>query len=164
MSKVSLKQTAKQVSASIIKHGQCLATVESCTGGWVAKVLTDLPGSSAVLDCSFVTYSNQAKHELIGVSEQTLNSFGAVSEQTVVEMASGAAKAANADIAIAISGIAGPGGGTLDKPVGLVWFCIHFAGQNYPSQQVFSGDRAEVRLQAIVYSLKNIIELIKSEN
>jgi len=79
-------------------------------------------------------------------------------------MASGAAKAANADIAIAISGIAGPGGGTLDKPVGLVWFCIHFAGQNYPSKQVFAGDRAEVRLQAIVYSLKNIIELIKSEN
>ena len=92
----------------------------------MSYALTDTPGSSNYIDRAFVTYSNQAKHELLGVNEQTLNTYGAVSEQTVLEMAPGAAKAAKADIAVAVSGIAGPGGATLDKPVGLVWFCIHF--------------------------------------
>ncbi|HCV05045.1 nicotinamide-nucleotide amidohydrolase family protein [Pseudoalteromonas sp. MEBiC 03607] len=159
-----IKTLAAKLGAILTDKRLWITTAESCTGGGVSYALTDTPGSSNYIDRAFVTYSNLAKQQLIGVSEQTLNNFGAVSEQTVLEMASGAAKAANADIAIAISGIAGPGGGTLDKPVGLVWFCIHFAGKNYPSEQVFSGDRAEVRLQAIVYSLKTVIELIKSEN
>ncbi|AXV64425.1 MULTISPECIES: CinA family protein [Pseudoalteromonas] len=159
-----IKTLAAKLGAILTDKRLWITTAESCTGGGVSYALTDTPGSSHYIDRAFVTYSNQAKHELIGVSNETLQNFGAVSEQTVLEMASGAAKAAKADIAIAISGIAGPGGATRDKPVGLVWFCVHFAGKNYPSKHVFTGDRASVRAQAIVYSIEKVIEIIKSEN
>ena len=159
-----IKTLAAQLGVILTDKRLWITTAESCTGGGVSYALTDTPGSSNYIDRAFVTYSNQAKHELLGVNEQTLNTYGAVSEQTVLEMAPGAAKAAKADIAVAVSGIAGPGGATLDKPVGLVWFCIHFAGKNYSSKQVFSGNRANVREQAIVYSIEKVIELIKSEN
>ncbi|KTF15788.1 CinA family protein [Pseudoalteromonas sp. H105] len=155
-----IKTLAAQLGAILTDKCLWITTAESCTGGGVSYALTDTPGSSAYLDRAFVTYSNQAKHDLLDVSLQTLSDFGAVSEQVVLEMAEGASKAANADIAIAISGVAGPGGGSSDKPVGLVWFCIKIGDEPYPSQQIFSGDRAEVRVQAIVYALKCLIDKI----
>ena len=154
---MSLKQTAKQVSASIIKHGQCLATVESCTGGWVAKVLTDLPGSSAVLDCSFVTYSNQAKQSMVGVRAETLDQFGAVSEETAAEMASGALINSAATVSLSITGVAGPDGGTDAKPVGMV--CFAWANkQGLLETEVchFLGDRKAVRRQSVVHALQGV--------
>lgn len=154
---MSLKQTAKQVSASIIKHGQCLATVESCTGGWVAKVLTDLPGSSAVLDCSFVTYSNQAKQNMVGVRAETLDQFGAVSEETAAEMASGALINSAATVSLSITGVAGPDGGTDAKPVGMV--CFAWANkQGLLETEVchFLGDRKAVRRQSVVHALQGV--------
>jgi len=155
-----IKTLAAQLGAILTDKCLWITTAESCTGGGVSYALTDTPGSSAYLDRAFVTYSNQAKHDLLDVSLQTLSDFGAVSEQVVKEMAEGACRAANADIAIAISGVAGPGGGSDDKPVGLVWFCIKIADKQYSSKQVFTGDRANVRAQAIVYALKSVIEKI----
>jgi len=101
-----------------------IVTAESCTGGWIAKVFTDVAGSSRWFDCGYVTYSNEAKARDLGVSWRTLNEHGAVSEPTVREMAAGALRATGADVSIAVSGIAGPDGGSAEKPVGTVWFCV----------------------------------------
>ncbi|MCF6435275.1 nicotinamide-nucleotide amidohydrolase family protein [Pseudoalteromonas sp. MMG022] len=156
-----IKTLAAQLGAILTDKCLTITTAESCTGGGISYALTDTPGSSAYVDRCFVTYSNGAKHVLLGVNEQTLNSVGAVSEQTVREMATGAAKQANADIAIAVSGIAGPSGGSDDKPVGLVWFAINIRGQVSTYEQVFSGDRSYIRLQAIAFALKNTVSLIQ---
>ncbi|WP_404342809.1 CinA family protein [Pseudoalteromonas mariniglutinosa] len=156
-----IKTLAAQLGAILTDKRLRITTAESCTGGGLSYALTDAAGSSAYLDRAFVTYSNQAKHELLNVSLTTLNKFGAVSEQTVSAMAKGAARAANADIAIAVSGIAGPTGATDSKPVGLVWFCLQILGEQRTSNHVFTGNRAEVRSQAIVYILKKLIEQIK---
>ncbi|NMR24414.1 nicotinamide-nucleotide amidohydrolase family protein [Pseudoalteromonas sp. NEC-BIFX-2020_015] len=155
-----IKTLAAQLGAILTDKCLWITTAESCTGGGVSYALTDTPGSSAYIDRAFVTYSNKAKQDLLGVNTQTLTRYGAVSEQTVLQMAEGASKAAHADISVAISGIAGPGGGTNDKPVGLVWFCIKIGNKVYSSQQIFAGGRAEVRSQAIVYALKSVIEKI----
>ncbi len=112
------------VGRRLLAAGKRLATVESCTAGWVAKALTDLPGSSQWFECGFVTYSNVAKMRDVGVLASTLEQHGAVSEATVREMAAGALRVSGADIAVAISGIAGPDGGTAAKPVGTVWFGV----------------------------------------
>ena len=157
MSKISLKKIAKRVSASIIKHEQCLAAVESCTGGWVAKVLTDLPGSSAVLDCSFVTYSNQAKQKMVGVKAETLEQFGAVSEETAAEMASGALNYSDATVSLSITGVAGPDGGTDKKPVGMV--CFGWANKQGLLETEtchFLGDRHAIRKQAVMHALQGV--------
>lgn len=156
-----IKTLAAQLGAILTDKCLWITTAESCTGGGVSYALTDTPGSSRYLGRAFVTYSNEAKHELINVATSTLKQFGAVSEQTVKEMAFGAINAANADVAIAISGIAGPGGATPGKPVGFVWFCIQIAGKQFTFKQVFSGDRTQVRVQAIEFALKKTIEKIK---
>ncbi|NNG42070.1 nicotinamide-nucleotide amidohydrolase family protein [Pseudoalteromonas sp. NEC-BIFX-2020_002] len=155
-----IKTLAAQLGAILTDKCLWITTAESCTGGGVSYALTDTPGSSAYIDRAFVTYSNKAKQDLLGVNAQTLTHYGAVSEQTVLQMAEGASKAAHADISVAISGVAGPGGGTNDKPVGLVWFCIKIGNKVHSSQQIFAGSRAEVRSQAIVYALKSVIEKI----
>ncbi|MEG3760128.1 nicotinamide-nucleotide amidohydrolase family protein [Pseudoalteromonas carrageenovora] len=155
-----IKTLAAQLGAILTDKCLWITTAESCTGGGVSYALTDTPGSSRYLGRAFVTYSNEAKHELINVATSTLEQFGAVSEQTVKEMAFGAINVANADVAIAISGIAGPGGATPDKPVGFVWFCIQIAGKQFTFKQIFSGDRAQVRVQAIEFALKKTIEKI----
>ena len=154
-------QLAAEIGAILSDKGIWITTAESCTGGGISYALTDTPGSSRYIDRSFVTYSNQAKQDLLAVSNETLNQYGAVSEQTVLEMASGAAKAAKADVAISVSGIAGPGGGSEEKPVGTVWFAIYFEGEVYAFHRLFKGERSEVRGQAIVFSLKKILGLIK---
>ncbi|MBQ4838406.1 MULTISPECIES: CinA family protein [Pseudoalteromonas] len=152
---------AAQLGAILTNKSFVITTAESCTGGGISYALTDTPGSSAYIDRCFVTYSNEAKHELLGVSQQTLVEYGAVSEQTVIEMAAGARIAGNADVAISVSGIAGPSGGSQDKPVGTVWFAVDIQENTHTFIQVFPGSRAEVRLQAIEFILEKIISLIK---
>ncbi|TQF72083.1 CinA family protein [Pseudoalteromonas luteoviolacea] len=151
---------AAQLGAILTNKSFTITTAESCTGGGISYALTDTPGSSAYIDRCFVTYSNEAKQTLLNVREHTLIEFGAVSEQTVIEMANGARAQAQADIAVSVSGIAGPSGGTELKPVGTVWFAVDIQQQTYTFMQVFSGERAEVRLQAIEFILEKIISLI----
>jgi len=151
---------AAQLGRILTDKSLWITTAESCTGGGISYALTDTPGSSAYLDRAFVTYSNKAKAQLLNVSEETLINYGAVSEQTVIEMAIGACKVTNANIAVTVSGIAGPGGATNTKPVGTVWFCIRYLDENYTYCKVFSGGRANVRTQAIVFALKKLIKHI----
>jgi nicotinamide-nucleotide amidase len=140
-------------------EGLRLAAAESCTGGWLAKLCTDLAGSSSWFDCGFVSYSNEAKQAMLGVAAESLAAHGAVSEAVVLEMVAGTLARSRADWVVAISGIAGPGGGSADKPVGTVWFawgrrdaaawaqCCHF-----------HGDREAVRRQALVHALQRLID------
>jgi len=139
-----------------------LATAESCTGGWVSKVVTDIPGSSAWFDRGFVTYGNPAKRELLGVSTAAIADHGAVSEEVAQEMAQGALEHSRADVAVVITGIAGPAGGTEDKPVGTVCFAWAFKGRIPLSQRVqFAGNREEVRHQSVRLALERLLELLK---
>ncbi len=154
MTDSELMQLSEQVGQALKARGATVTTAESCTGGWVAKTLTDIAGSSAWFERGFVTYSNEAKSQMIGVSEATLLDHGAVSEPVVVEMAIGALRAARADYAISVSGIAGPGGGSAEKPVGTVWFGVASAsGQGVTQRECFAGDREAVRRQATAYAL-----------
>ncbi len=141
-------------------RGWRLVVAESCTGGWLAKVLTDLPGSSDWFDRGYVTYSNAAKQSLLGVREATLIAHGAVSEETVAEMTRGALRESGADLALAVSGIAGPGGGSPEKPVGTVCFAWQRrAHEPQVSRERFDGDREAVRRQSVVYLLQRLLEM-----
>ncbi len=149
---------AAQLGRALQAREWKLATAESCTGGWVAKLLTDIAGSSAWFDRGFVTYSDAAKRELLDVRAATLKDFGAVSEQTARELASGALGHSPADVSLAITGIAGPGGGSPDKPVGLVWFAwARRSGAVRVAQQQFNGDREAVRRQAVAAALQGVL-------
>ncbi|NMH59320.1 CinA family protein [Alteromonas ponticola] len=130
-----------------------VSCAESCTGGGVAYSFTSIAGSSDWFKQSWVTYSNDAKQVLLGVNNETLTRFGAVSEATVKEMAVGCARNAKANIAIAVSGIAGPGGGSAEKPVGTVWFGFWLAGEAIQLRHIFNGDRNAVRNQAIAFCI-----------
>ncbi len=156
----AIADLARRLKAVLERNHLLLATAESCTGGWVAKAVTDLPGSSRIFDRGFVTYSNQAKREMLGVRSETLERFGAVSRQTVAEMAEGAVSRSAADIAVSISGIAGPGGGSAEKPVGTVWFGWRYHDQTLTRLHRFEGDRNEVRLQAVATALEGLIALV----
>lgn len=138
-----------------------LAVAESCTGGWIAKSVTDVAGSSQWFDRGFVVYSNRAKTDLLGVAAQTLLQFGAVSEQVAIEMAQGALAHSHADLALAVTGIAGPDGGQADKPVGLVWLATRRRGAAVvASEHRFAGDRDAVRRQAVAFGLQRLIEQV----
>ena len=146
----NLEDLANRLAAVLSRRGESLVTAESCTGGWVAKICTDLAGSSVWFERGFVTYSNDSKNELLGVSAETLDQHGAVSEQTVREMAAGALHHSKAHWAVAISGVAGPGGGSREKPVGTVWFAWAGPAAWLMSQcHRFEGDRTAVRRQAV---------------
>lgn len=134
-----------------------LATAESCTGGWIAETVTAISGSSAWFDRAWVTYSNEAKHEMLGVQTSSLTRCGAVSETVVCEMAAGALRHSRASHAIAISGIAGPSGGSAEKPVGTVCFAWATPGQIRSETQHFEGDREAVRRQAVIHGLRGLI-------
>ena len=139
-----------------------LATAESCTGGGVASAVTEIAGSSAWFDRGFVTYSNQAKVDMLGVSSDTLARFGAVSEATVREMVDGALRHSRAQVALAVSGIAGPGGGTPEKPVGMVWFAWGIKdGVCVVRLHHLAGNRAEIRAQAVRIALQGVQELLE---
>jgi nicotinamide-nucleotide amidase len=144
------------------KRGLTLATAESCTGGWVAELVTDTAGSSGWFDRGFVTYSNRAKTDMLGVRTDTLESFGAVSVETAREMAAGAIAHSTADWAIAITGIAGPGGGSFLKPVGTVCFGWCRRGGTPSSETMhFSGERRTIRQQAVVHVLRGLLQRLE---
>ena len=159
ISDAHIEKLTQHVADFLIDKKLLLVTAESCTGGWIAKCCTDLNGSSTWFDRGFITYSNQAKQDLLGVSEPTLNAFGAVSEQTAIEMAIGAIDFSQANISIAVTGIAGPTGGSEQKPVGTVW--LAWALKNGPITSAlhrFSGDRESIRRQAVSAALEGIIK------
>lgn len=154
-----LTELAQQAGERLLQRNWMLATAESCTGGWVAKCLTDIPGSSQWFERGFVTYSNQAKQDLLGVMAATLESAGAVSEAVVMEMAQGALRHSRADIAVAISGIAGPGGAMPGKPVGTVCFAwATKSGRPHSETRLFTGDREAVRRQSVAHALEGVLD------
>lgn len=159
----ALTQKANRILAACKQHGKKLATVESCTGGLLSAVLTELPGSSAMFTHGFVTYSNEAKHELVGVELKTLGQHGAVSEPVAREMAEGALRRARVDIAVSITGIAGPDGGTEKKPVGTVHFaCASLGKPTIHVHKVFAGDRSTIRAHAVDQALEMILAELNS--
>ena len=159
----ALAAQARDVGARLQASSRKLATAESCTGGWIAKLCTDIAGSSAWFDCGFVVYSNEAKVRDLGVSTRVLKQHGAVSEMTARQMAQGALRAANAHIAVSITGIAGPDGGTKEKPVGTVWFGLAWrAGRKVEvgaQRRRFDGDREAVRRQSAERALRLILSV-----
>ena len=139
-----------------------IACAESCTGGLVGAALTELPGSSEIFNGSAVTYSNEAKKNILGVKENTLKNFGAVSEQCALEMAQGALKIYDADIAVSITGIAGPDGGSELKPVGTVCFGVASKNEAKTFTEKFTGSRADIRNEAVNFALKKILKEIRN--
>lgn len=158
-----LSGLVKRVAAWALRAKYRIVTAESCTGGWIAKVCTDLPGSSRWFECSYVTYSNDAKIRDLGVSARTLSEHGAVSEATVREMAAGALRVSRADVSVAVSGIAGPDGGSAEKPVGTVWLCVGRRSTEstdvelLTEGQLFGGDREAVRRASVRLALELLL-------
>jgi len=162
----SIRKLAEALVNELTGSGKAVATAESCTGGWVAKAITDVAGSSAVFGYGIVSYSNGAKESMVGVQNKTLEDHGAVSSEVVEEMAKGTLRLSGADIAVAVSGVAGPGGGTKEKPVGMVWFGWAVRdGANAmvdTSCEQFTGDRELVREASVAYALQGVRERIES--
>lgn len=152
-------QIAEQLGQQLRKRGAKVTAAESCTGGGIAHAITAVPGSSEWFDFGFVTYSNLAKTRLLGVPETLLFAKGAVSEEVVRAMAAGAIQVAACQFGVAVSGIAGPGGGTLEKPVGTVCLAWVFPGGVVAERHRFAGDRAQVREQAVTVALTRLVEL-----
>lgn len=152
-----LRTLAQGVAEATLRERLMLVTAESCSGGWIAKALTDIPGSSAWFDAGVVTYSYEAKQALLGVDPRTLEKTGAVSEETALEMVSGALARLGAGVAVAVTGIAGPSGGTTDKPVGSVWIAWKRRG-GYAHAKLFhfGGDREAVRRQTVAAALAGL--------
>jgi len=156
-----MKSLAERIAARLKTGGAMLATAESCTGGWAAQALTAIAGSSAWFERGFVTYSNAAKEEMLGVRAETLASDGAVSEATAREMAIGALARSRASVAPAITGVAGPSGASAEKPVGTVCFAWARAGRSPTSEtRRFAGDREAVRRQSVEHALARLLELL----
>ena len=150
-----------QLSNQLIKRRLSISTAESCTGGLIAKLFTDIEGSSEWFDSGFITYSNEAKHKMLGIENQIITASGAVSQPVVIAMAEGVIKNSSAKISIATTGIAGPGGGSKEKPVGMVW--LAWAGKNYTTQSqcfYFEGDRESVRNQAASAAITGCVKFI----
>jgi nicotinamide-nucleotide amidase len=162
----SIRKLAEALVEELTESGKAVATAESCSGGWVAKSITDVAGSSAVFGYGIVSYSNGAKESIIGVQNKTLEDHGAVSSEVVEEMAQGTLRLSGADIAVAVSGVAGPDGGTKEKPVGMVWFGWAVRdGANAmvdTSCEQFTGDRELVREASVAYALQGVRERIES--
>lgn len=156
----ALHQLAAELGDRLRLHRQMVCTAESCTGGWIAKMITDIPGCSDWFDCGLAAYSYEAKQALLGVRPETLTQYGAVSRETVLEMVSGALVTSGASLAVAVTGIAGPTGGTPDKPVGEVWVAWKRRGR-YPTAEVFhfDGDREAVRRKTVAKALQGLLAL-----
>jgi nicotinamide-nucleotide amidase len=157
----ALHALAEQVGGALQSHHLMLATAESCSGGWIAKMITDIPGCSSWFDCGIAAYSYEAKQALLGVRPETLTDHGAVSRETVMEMVSGALVTSGASVAVAVTGIAGPTGGMPGKPVGTVWIGWKRRG-GYPRAELFhfDGDRDAVRRQTVAAALRGLLGLV----
>ena len=161
-SEQAVAEVAKKLGARLLMKGIKLSTAESCTGGWIAKGLTDIPGSSDWFESAIVSYSNEAKKHFLKVPSGVLLDHGAVSENTVIAMQQGIFMETRADAGISVSGIAGPGGGSVEKPAGTVWIAVGLRDQMVHTQKfLFTGGRREVRLQAVEASLKALLELVE---
>ncbi len=161
-----LGELARRVAEGLLAAGRRVVTAESCTGGWLAKCLTDIAGSSTWFERGYVTYSNAAKEQALGVASEVIDTFGAVSRQAAEQMAGGALHASGADVAVAITGIAGPGGGSAVKPVGLVWIVVaaRAAGGRIESraeEHRFDGDREAIRRASVAAALRLIAVAIR---
>jgi nicotinamide-nucleotide amidase len=158
----SIRKLAAALVSDLAEAGKAVSTAESCTGGWVAKAITDVPGASAVFHYGIVSYSNGAKDQILGVKNQTLEEHGSVSEAVVEEMSSGALNLSGADIAVAVSGVAGPDGGTDEKPVGTVWFAwaVRDSGnvRTDTNCKKFDGDRELIRELTVVHALQGVLD------
>ncbi|AMO56098.1 hypothetical protein GZ77_04595 [Endozoicomonas montiporae] len=157
----TLSDLALQLSVELEKQSLTMATAESCTGGWVSQVLTAVPGSSGWFEGGIVSYSNAMKHRLLDVSEELLSTYGAVSQPVAEQMARGVARKLGVQASIAISGIAGPGGGTVDKPVGTVHIAWYRRGKTFSEAFLFTGDRQQVREQSVRVALSELIRLLQ---
>jgi nicotinamide-nucleotide amidase len=161
VSQDELEHLAAQLGRVLLRRGWRLAVAESCTGGWAAQALTAVAGSSDWFERGFVTYSNDAKQDLLEVSGKTLVQFGAVSPETAQEMAEGTLRHSRAQVAFAITGVAGPSGGTPDKPVGTVCFAWARAGEmTLTDRQAFMGDRRQVRAQSVRHAFRRMLALM----
>jgi nicotinamide-nucleotide amidase len=172
-SQASIAQLVAAVADTLMQHGWMLTTAESCTGGLIAGHCTDLAGSSQWFERGFVTYSNEAKHDMLGVDNAILTEHGAVSEPTAQAMALGALRHSRAQVSIAVTGVAGPTGGSKDKPVGTVWFAWGVPSDTGPTlgaetawvkteRMQFNGDRAAVRQATITHALQTLLQLLKA--
>lgn len=156
-----LSALAERIATAMLQHKLMLAAAESCTGGWIAKSLTDLSGSSAWFEAGVVSYSNEAKMSLLGVRRETLERTGAVSEETALEMVAGALSRLNAGVAVAVTGIAGPTGGTAEKPIGTVWIGWQRRGSAARTQLFhFAGDREAVRRRTVAVALEGVLAML----
>ncbi len=160
----ALSRIAQRLGGALNKHAVMLATAESCTGGYAAQIMTSIPGSSEWFERGFVTYTNLAKHEMLDVPAVTLETHGAVSEQTVRAMAEGALQHSHAQVSLAVSGIAGPSGGTRQKPLGTV--CLAWAGKGRETQsrtEHFAGDREAVRRASVLAALQGMLDFLAAK-
>ena len=163
MNVLDLNAAAERLSLVLLRRGWFVATAESCTGGLVAQSMTALDGASTWFDRGFVTYSNAAKVDCLGMAPQTLVEHGAVSAQTAAEMVRGALQHSRADLAVSITGIAGPTGGSLEKPVGTVWFGFSVRDDaTVTEKRLFAGNRSEVRRQAALHALLRLVEVAET--
>lgn len=160
-SDADIQRLAERLGEAAHAHHLTVVTAESCTGGWIAKALTDIAGASAWFECGLVAYSYEAKQGLLGVNPHTLELHGAVSRETVIEMVSGALVHSAASLAVAVTGIAGPGGGTAEKPLGTVWIAWKRRG-GYPDARAFhfDGDREAIRRQTVAAGLEGLLALV----
>ena len=156
-------EDAPALIQKLTASNQTLSTVESCTGGLLFGYLTAVPGASAVLERGFITYSDQAKQEMVGVTANTLAAFGAVSQQVAEEMAKGGCQIARTDLSISLTGIAGPSGGSAEKPVGLVWIsAFRKDGIQQTERHLFTGDRKQIRMLACTHAISLLLRLLSS--
>jgi len=155
-----LASLVEALSNALLARRQMICTAESCTGGWIAKVFTDLAGSSDWFERGFVTYSNEAKSEMLAVPPSIIDDYGAVSEPVALAMASGALQHSHADYAVAVTGVAGPSGGSAEKPVGTVWIAVASAGQQRAAHYCFGGDRKAVRLATLRQAITDASRLV----
>jgi nicotinamide-nucleotide amidase len=161
MKETAAEKLTQRLAELLLQRGQRICTAESCTGGLIAKTFTDLAGSSEWFDRGFVTYSNQAKIDMLGVSADTLELYGAVSQQVAAEMAAGAVQHSQAQVSIAVSGIAGPGGGSELKPVGTVWFGFASDGRVSTETRLFDGNRDAVRQSSLHFAIETMLKILQ---
>ena len=151
-----LSNEAKELSELLVANGLTMSVAESCTGGSLSHAITSIPGASSYFDCGYITYSNQSKTEMLDVDIQSIKTYGAVSEEVALEMVIGVTTKSHSDVAVSITGIAGPTGGTPEKPVGMVCFGFYCEGKTSTNTQQFSGDRSNIVSQSVSYALRQV--------